>query len=167
MTPKKPMKINNVTFRSATNADCEQIKLLVFTILSEYDLVPEPLGTDSDLNDIEKNYIKNGGIFEVLVDENNEIFGTVGLFPIDKEIIELRKMYFKKELRGLGFGKLTLKRMIETAKSLGYSQIYIETASVLKEAIGLYEKFGFTQTFEGMHSERCDRAYVLVVSTDF
>ncbi len=161
------MKKSNITFRAANNNDCEQIKLLVYNVLNEYKLVPEPSGTDSDLNDVEQNYFKCGGIFEVLIDENGEIYGTVGLFPIDEKTIELRKMYFKKELRGLGFGKITLKRMILTAKSLGYSQVYLETASVLTEAIGLYEKFGFNPTSEGMHTERCDRAYVLDISTVF
>lgn len=161
------MKKNNITFRIANNNDCEQIKSLVYNVLGEYNLVPEPLGTDSDLNDVEQHYFKCGGIFEVLIDENDEIYGTVGLFPVDEKTIELRKMYFKKELRGLGFGKITLKRMILSAKSMGYSQIYLETASVLKEAIGLYEKFGFKPTCEGMHTDRCDRAYVFDVSTVF
>jgi putative acetyltransferase len=159
------MKNNQISFRDATNEDCDAVKALVFKVLAEYNLVPEPLGTDSDLNDLETSYSSKGGIFEVLVDETGEIFGTVGLFPIDKKAIELRKMYFKRELRGKGFGKLTLKRMILIAKELGFSEIYLETASVLKEAVSLYESFGFKPTCEGMHTERCDRAYVLGLST--
>jgi N-acetylglutamate synthase-like GNAT family acetyltransferase len=161
------MKINNITFRSANNSDCEQVKALVSKVLEEYNLIPEPFGTDVDLSDLEKNYFERGGIFEVLENENGEILGSVGLFPIDETTIELRKMYFSKELRGKGFGTITLKRMIETSKSLGFSKIYLETASVLVEAIGLYEKFGFVATCEGMHTKRCDKAYVLEVSAIF
>lgn len=147
--------------RPATNADCEKVKALVFGVLSEYGLETDPEGTDADLNDIEANYIKRGGLFEILEDAKGSLFGTVGLFPIDAETVELRKMYFDKSLRGRGFGKKMLERMIQQACQLKFKRIYLETASVLREAIGLYEKYGFKPTAEGIHSARCDAAYFL------
>jgi putative acetyltransferase len=70
-------------------------------------------------------------------------------------------MYFDKKLRGRGVGKLMLERMIEKARALGYKRIYLETARILKEAVGLYEKYGFQPTTEGIHSARCDATYFL------
>ena len=70
-------------------------------------------------------------------------------------------MYFDKSLRGLGFGKKVLERIIEKSKELGFKRIYLETASILKEAVGLYEKYGFQPTTEGIHTARCDAAYYL------
>lgn len=150
-----------ILFRPATNADGEQIRELIYSVLTEYGLVPEPDGTDADIADVENNYIARGGIFEVLVDDNEKILGTVGLYPMGDGVVELRKMYFAPELRGRGWGKKTLTRMIERARELGFTRIYLETASPLKEAIGLYKKFGFTETTEGMHSCRCDQAFYL------
>jgi putative acetyltransferase len=150
-----------ISVRPATNADCEKVKTLVFSVLSEYGLKSDPDGTDADLNDIEAGYIKAGGLFEILEDARGNLLGTVGLFPIDAETVELRKMYFDKSLRGRGFGKKTLERMIEQARELKFKRIYLETASVLREAIGLYEKYGFKPTLEGIHSRRCDAAYFL------
>ena len=155
---------NKINFRSATNKDTENIKNLVFGVLAEYGLTPDTYGTDADLNDIEANYIKRGGVFEILENETGEIFGTVGLFPLNDEIIELRKMYFEKQLRGRGFGKKTLEKMIETARRSGYKTIHLETASVLKEAVGLYKKYGFKLTAEGLNAERCDQALTLDIS---
>ncbi len=152
---------SEISIRPATNADAENVRNLVFTVLREYGLEPEPDGTDADLSDIEANYIKRGGLFEILEDADGNLLGTVGLFPIDKDTVELRKMYFDKSLRGRGFGKKTLERMIEKARKLGFKKIYLETAGVLKEAIGLYEKYGFQPTLEGIHSARCDTAYFL------
>jgi putative acetyltransferase len=149
-----------ISFRNATNADCEKIQKLVFGVLAEYDLQPDPADTDSDLGDIEKNYTRRGGVFELLEDAAGNLLGTVGLFPIDAETVELRKMYFDKSLRGKGFGKLTLQRMIAKARLRGFKRIYLETNSALKEAIHLYEKFGFTPTNE-KHAARCDQAYTL------
>jgi GNAT superfamily N-acetyltransferase len=38
--------------------------------------------------------------------------------------------------------------MIEKARARGFNKIYLETASMLKEAGILYEKFGFRRTDE-------------------
>lgn len=151
---------SEINIRSASNADCEKIQELVFGVLREYDLELDLHGTDLDIADIESNYLKRGGIFELLEDERGNLLGTVGLYPLDGETIELRKMYFAKELRGHGYGKKALARMIERAKELGFKRMYLETASVLKEAVHLYEKFGFVPTGE-KHTPRCDQGYVL------
>lgn len=149
-----------IIIRSATNADCRRVQKLVFGILREYDLPLDTGATDLDIFDIEAHYLKRGGIFEILEDEDGNLLGTVGLYPLDADTIELRKMYFAKNLRGRGFGKKMLEKMIEKAAELGFSKIYLETATVLREAVALYEKYGFKPTAE-KHTPRCDAAYVL------
>lgn len=151
---------SQVSVRSATNQDSERVQNLVFGVLREYGLEPNLCRTDSDIADIEAAYINRGGIFELLEDENGNLLGTVGLYPISDEKIELRKMYFAKDFRGKGYGKKTLQRMIDKTRSLGYKQLYLETAGVLKEAVGLYKSFGFHET-EEKHTPRCDQAYYL------
>lgn len=146
--------------RPATNADCERVQKLVFGILREYDLAPDLDGTDRDLNDLEAHYINRGGVFEIIEDAEGNLLGTCGLYPMDAETVELRKMYFDKKLRGFGQGKKTLQKMIETARASGFKKIYLETATVLKEAVHLYEKFGFQPT-DIKHTPRCDQAYFL------
>ena len=151
---------SELIIRCATNKDCERVQTLVFDVLQEYDLAPDLDGTDRDIADIEAHYITRGGTFELLEDKNGELLGTVGLYPMTAETVELRKMYFSKKLRGRGIGKQTLQRMIETARRQGFKKIYLETASVLREAVALYEKFGFLPT-EEKHTPRCDAAYFL------
>lgn len=159
------MEPEEIRFRAATNDDCEAIKQIVFGVLGEYGLKPSPATTDSDLDDIEAGYIRRGGVFEVLETADGRILGTVGLYPMNEETVELRKMYFAKELRGRGLGKQALQRMIAAARELGFQQIYLETNSVLKEAIGLYRKFGFIETDE-KHADRCDQAFVLKLNQE-
>ena len=151
---------DEIIIRGATNADCGRVQKLVFGILREYDLPLDVQATDLDIFDIETHYLKRGGIFEVLEDAEGNLLGTIGLYPLDAKIVELRKMYFAKSLRGRGFGKKMLERMIEKARESGFSKIYLETASVLKEAVALYEKYGFKPTSE-KHTPRCDAAYTL------
>ena len=156
---------NELTIRSATNADRAQIEELVFGILRSFDLALDRDGTDKDLSDIEANYVARGGVFEVIENNEGKIVGTVGLYPLDETTIELRKMYFDPSIRGRGLGKQMLKEMIEKAKILGYLRVYLETASVLAQAVHLYESEGF-QPVEVKHTPRCDQAYVLELSDE-
>lgn len=148
--------------RPATNADCAEVRALIFAVLNEYDLEPAPKTTDKDLYDLEGFYA--GGAFDVLETADGEIIGTVGLAPMNRDgggAVELRKMYLKTSARGRGLGKRLLKHAIETAKALGFSRMELQTARVLEEAIGLYEKFGFAPSDQAALERRCDKALVL------
>lgn len=151
---------DDLKFRSATNADRAQIEALVFGILESYGLALDRDGTDKDIVDIKANYLDRGGVFEVIENSEGRIVGTCGLYPLDRTTIELRKMYFDPSIRGRGLGKDLLAKMIEKAKDLGYLRVYLETASVLKQAVHIYESAGF-KPVAVKHTPRCDQAYVL------
>ena len=141
-------------YRVATNADCEVVRKIIFDALASYGLLMDPSTTDKDLYDIEKHYPE--GLFWVITDNNSPIHGSFALYCGNKTGIEIRKMYFSPELRGKGLGKWAMDFLLKTAKNLGYEEINLETASVLKEAILLYRKFGFEESIGDLHSHRCD-----------
>ena len=147
--------------RPATNADGEQIRGLVYTVLEEYGLKPDPESTDADLDDIEQSYFAPGGTFQVLVEENGSAVGAYGLYPMDGRTCELRKMYLRHDFRGHGLGKRLLDDALAKARQLGFRRMVLETASVLKEAIALYESYGFAAYRPDHLSARCDQAYLL------
>ena len=147
--------------RPATNADCKKVTDLVYNVLREYDLKPDPQSTDTDLKDIERYYFERGGTFVVLEDRDGSIVGAYGLYLIDRQTCELRKMYLHRSYRARGLGKLLLEKALSQARELGFTKVVLETASVLKEAIGLYKSYGFVE-YEAEHlSSRCDQAYML------
>jgi len=147
--------------RIADNNDCEGIARLVYGILEEYGLKPDPACTDADLRDIESSYFGRGGTFFVLEAEDGSIVGAYGLYPIDRQTCELRKMYLHKSYRGKGLGKFLLEDALVKARRLGFERMILETASVLKEAITLYRSYGFTEFTPAHLSSRCDQAYQL------
>jgi len=70
-------------------------------------------------------------------------------------------MYLHKSRSGKGLGKLLLDSALAEARKLGFRRMTLETASVLKEAIAMYESYGFAE-YEPAHlSTRCDQAYFL------
>lgn len=147
--------------RQATNADIEQIRSLVYGVLEEYGLKPDPGCTDADLDDIERSYFARGGTFRVLEQEDGSIVGAYGLYPLKNQTCELRKMYLHRACRGQGHGKHLLEEALATARELGFKAVTLETASVLKEAIALYTRYGFAPHPDDHLSSRCDQAYIL------
>jgi putative acetyltransferase len=147
--------------RPAVNADGEAIRTLVFNALREYGLDPHPQGVDADLFDIESAYLRRGGSFDVLVDADGTILGSVGVYPVDEQVCELRKMYLAPGARGRGLGKFLLEHALAEARARGFSRMVLETSSVLKEAVGLYRRYGFQPNPLAQVCNRCNEAYFL------
>ena len=81
-----------------------------------------------------------------LAELNNKIVGGGGIYPTDglpPDTCELVKMYLLPEARGLGLGRTLIEKCIETAAENGFKKIYLETMPELKQALNVYEKFGF------------------------
>jgi putative acetyltransferase len=136
---------------------------LVFSVLREYGLEPDPEGIDEDLKDIEQSYSARGGEMFVLEDGDGAIVGSYGLYPVSDAACELRKMYLRAEHRGQGLGKRVLEDAITRARQMGFREIVLETASVLAEAIALYKSYGFVEYTPKHLCHRCDQAYRLVL----
>ena len=148
-------------FRNANNNDAEAVRRIIFDVLEEFDLVAEHQGVDSDLDDLEENYAKRGGLFEVLEDDDGTLIGTVGLLRKSDEVCELRKMYLVPSARGRGFGRQMMERILSAARELGFQRMELETARVLETAIEIYERYGFRPIDPDHLSARCDRAFAL------
>jgi ribosomal protein S18 acetylase RimI-like enzyme len=52
-------------------------------------------------------------------------------------------MYVRPSYRGLGFGRRILDRLAEHARSRGIGLLRLETGIHQRDAIALYERFGF------------------------
>lgn len=156
------MGFEGAIVRRASRADEAAVRELVFSILEhEYAIKPDPAKTDLDLFDLDAHYFARGGMFDVVVDASGSIAGCCGSYATSGEAVELRKMYVHRSLRGQGIGKRLLERAIAFSRGRGSKRIELETASVLKEAIAMYERAGFVRQAQAPHVERCDRAYAM------
>jgi putative acetyltransferase len=147
--------------REATAADGDAIRAIVEETLAEFGFPVESSGIDADLSDIPRSYQSRSGVFRVIENENGEIVGCGGLYPVDDKSVELRKMYFRPEIRGQGLGRRLLDDLVAEARRRNYARIELETASHLETAIALYQRAGFVETEGPKHSNRCDRTFAL------
>lgn len=155
------LKIEDVTIRSANNLDKDRIVSLVSDILSEFNLQPEFDSSESDLIDIEATYLKSGGIFKIIEDDQKRLLGTFALLPIDKNTYKLRKMYLAPETRGVGLGGKMLDFTIDDALKIGFKTMILETMTVMEDAISLYTHKGFRLINRQPDSPRCELVFAL------
>ncbi len=134
--------------------------LVIRTVLEEYGLPWQPEIADRDVIEVESSYLAVGGEFWV-VEQDTTIVGTAAYQPIGRgnNAVEIRKMYLLPQVRGCGLGRYLLKQLENAIAIKDYQEIWIETASILKEAVKLYEFNGY-QTADGVETERCDLVYL-------
>lgn len=143
--------------RDYSPGDEEDVFRIVKEVLAGYGLSTNPKETDADLRDIQASYLSEGGAFRIL-ECDGQIAGSYGLFPTSLQTCELRKMYLLPKLKGRGLGKKMMEDALRIAKDLGFVEMTLETNSCLKEALGLYKKFGFMEFTPSHLSDRCDLA---------
>lgn len=93
------------------------------------------------------------GAVYLVAEHNGEIAGGGGIYPsagLPEGTCELVKMYLKNTVRGKGVGRMLIEECIAVARQNGYTAMYIETMPELKQAVSLYEKFGFSHLKEPM-----------------
>ena len=92
-----------------------------------------------------KEYIldKGGKIFVALY--KNEPLGVCALIKMNDQNydFEMAKMAVSPKAQGKNLGWLLGQAIINSAKQLGASKIYLESNTILKPAINLYHKMGF------------------------
>ena len=132
----------------------------ISTVLAEYGIIFEPTGADIDVLEIETFYQETGGEFWV-IEQDGKLVGTAAYYPVKRteKSVEIRKMYLLPAVRGKGLGRYLLKQLETAIANRGFRDIWIETASILKEAVKLYESSGYQPT-TGIETKRCDRIYI-------
>ena len=86
--------------------------------------------------------VREGVVFFVLTYlDQPAACGGVKLFANDYG--EVKRMFVRPAYRGLGLGMNILDRLAEHTRANGINVLRLETGIYQKEAIGLYEKYGF------------------------
>lgn len=92
---------------------------------------------------VEKLITEGVAFFVIWV--NGEPAGCGGIQFYGNEYGELKRMYVRPQYRGLWLGKKMIEHLEEVARQRGVNVLRLETGTFQHEAIGLYERMGFTQ----------------------
>lgn len=134
--------------RNIQQSDNKKLAEIIRTTLTEFKAnKPGTVFFDSTTDNLFELFKTVDSVYFV-AEYNNEIIGGCGIFPtpnLPAGCAELVKLYLSAESRGKGAGKKLMEKCFESAKEMGYKQIYLESLPELKTAVGLYLKTGFLQ----------------------
>ncbi|EDU9509730.1 bifunctional helix-turn-helix transcriptional regulator/GNAT family N-acetyltransferase [Salmonella enterica subsp. enterica serovar Ohio] len=99
---------------------------------------------DPELESLSDVYRHPGSGYWV-AEAKGKIVGGAGFAPLFGEtgICEMQKLFFSSDIKGMGIGRRMIAFIMSQAASMGYQACYLETLHQLKDAIRLYEAFGF------------------------
>ncbi|MFT3827345.1 MAG: GNAT family N-acetyltransferase [Chitinophagaceae bacterium] len=138
--------MNQIVVRSIVPADNPTIATIIRNTLTEFNANhPGTVYYDSSTDTLYELFQTPNSTYNIAL-VNDTIVGGAGIFPSDglpSDTCELVKMYLLPQARGLGLGKLLIEKALEFARERGYKKVYLETMPELKQAVHVYEKFGF------------------------
>jgi putative acetyltransferase len=96
-----------------------------------------------DMDDIQRNYFDNGGIFLVMTDDD-QLIGTGAVRKLEDKICELKRLWLLTEYHSRGLGYRMMQELLLFAREKGYERIRLETDPVYqKRAVEFYKRLGF------------------------
>lgn len=142
----QPGRKANPRIRLIEQQDNAVVADIIRQVMTEFKAVGSGFSIqDTEVDDMFSAYAPEHSAFYV-VELNGRVLGCGGFGPLagaDKATCELRKMYFRSELRGLGVGTQLLKLCLEEATKAGYRRCYLETLDSMEHAKRLYGRHGF------------------------
>jgi putative acetyltransferase len=133
-------------FRNLEQRDNMEIADLIRSVFREFGIArPGTVYFDPTTDDLFSLFLKPGSVYWI-AEENGKIIGGCGIYStpgLPEGCCELVKLYLVSSQRGKGTGRKLLEKSLESARELGYKQVYLESLPELSKAIGLYEKAGF------------------------
>ena len=116
-------------------------RLNVEWISTYFTLEPHDL---EQLDDPEGYILSQGGkIFFAKLGE--AIIGTCALIKVSDTSYELAKMGVSPQYQGLGAGKKLVSKVIDEARNLGCTYLFLESNQRLTPALNIYKSLGFVE----------------------
>jgi len=135
-----------IIFRHLEKKDNKDIAELIRSVFREFGVDrPGTVYYDPTTDDLYTLFQTPGSIYWV-AEDNGKIIGGCGIYPtqnLPEGCAEVVKLYLDASYRKQGIGRQLLEMSVESAKQMGYKQLYLESLPELGKAISLYQKQGF------------------------
>ena len=103
-------------------------------------------GFAAELANLPGKYAPPTGELMLASAADGEALGCVALQRLEgARVCEMKRLYVRPSARRLGLGAALVTAIIEAAEELGYAEMKLDTLPWLKEAIALYQSFGFVE----------------------
>ncbi|MCR4650176.1 MAG: GNAT family N-acetyltransferase [Lachnospiraceae bacterium] len=135
-------------FRELEERDNAVIASIIRDNLKRYGLdIPGTAYYDEALDHLTEVYGREDAKYYVVVDEKDRVLGGIGFsrFYDSEDTAELQKLYLCSEAKGSGSGYKMISFIEDKMRQAGFRRSYLETHDVLREAVHIYIKSGYTE----------------------
>ncbi len=112
----------------------------------------DALDFDLDFQDFERELKALPGPYAdpdgaiLLAEVDDEPVGIVAVKPLDEAgVCEMKRLYVRPAHRGKGIGRALAETILETARTLGYDVMRLDTVASMTPARSLYRSLGFEE----------------------
>jgi len=95
------------------------------------------------IHGLDPNEFESAGGYIVLAHNGADVVGCGAFRPLDAQIVEIKRMFVRAELRGRGIARQVLSALERQARERGYVEAKLETGTRQPEAIALYITCGY------------------------
>jgi N-acetylglutamate synthase-like GNAT family acetyltransferase len=124
--------------------DAKGTRELILSILTNEYPFDKNAYSDSDLDRIDEVYGGPKDSF-ILIEDNGQIVGTVGVKEDTKDTALLRRLFVDLKHRKKGYGTELLNKAIDFCKEKGYKNVYFRCTDRMGDAMKLCIKKGFKE----------------------
>jgi putative acetyltransferase len=107
-----------------------------------------------DMDDIQRNYFENGGVFLIMLDDSQPV-GTGAIRRLKDDICELKRLWLLTGYHGKGLGYRMIRELFSFSREKEYKRIWLQTDSSFQtRALDFYRRLGFYEI--PRYSDRID-----------
>lgn len=136
----------NISFRRIEERDNGGIAGIIRAVFREFKIErPGTVYFDPTTDNLYELFKTPGSVYWIAEDDGT-MTGGCGIFPtpgLPDGCAELVKFYLLPPWRGKGIGRALMEKCFESARELGYTQLYLESLPELDKAVSMYLKAGF------------------------
>ena len=136
------IQVNQVTeAKYVISAVAQRIFVPEESVQEFYDILEEE-GELSDVDNFQKVYVENCGLFLAVMDDD-KLVGTGAVKKLDGKTAELKRLWLLEEYHGQKIGYQVVSRLLDFARKQKYERVWLQTSLKQERAISFYKRVGF------------------------
>lgn len=142
--------------RRASRRDHQAVAEELRAYLAHLGIEVDGEGLDHDIALWQTEYDGVAGALLLVVSPDGEVVGTAGVRLIEPGVGELKRMWIRPALQGLGLGRKLMDACLAEARGLECHRLRLDSQRRLQAAVHLYRAYGFSEIADYNGNPRAD-----------